>query len=164
MRCHKSPKTGQSLVEIALVFPVLMTFFLIIIELGVVFSVYVGLTNSAREGARLGSLYRYQCPDPVNNPNCMANQDFAVARNTVDTARRTAINQAIDGTLNPLVDPPDVTRGFAYDPLAGTSIYRYGDKLIVTLTHQHRLFFSLLGGPTLTVQASSAMRMEPGGR
>ncbi len=54
---HPSPR-GQSLVEFALIAPLLVALIVGIIELGILFSVYVGLTNSAREGARAGAIYQ----------------------------------------------------------------------------------------------------------
>ena len=54
------------MVEFALALPVLLLLIFGLIEFGMLFSVYVGLTNSAREAARAGSIYQYQHP---SNPN-----------------------------------------------------------------------------------------------
>ena len=164
--CRMLQKPGQTLVELALILPMLLTFFFAIVELGIVFSVYVGLTNSAREGARAGSIYQFDT-DRDGNPDTasLGNQSFAAARQTVDDDREARIEEAIAATRNPLVDPSKLAPPtFGYEPEAGTDIYRYGDKVIVTLSYPHQLFFDLLRGPTLTLRASSEMRIEPGGR
>ncbi len=159
------PKTGQGLVEFAFVVPLLLMVFFGIIELGVIFSVYIGLTNAAREGARAGSTYQYSCPPPPAPPNCTANNPGL--QSDVDTERRTFINQAIDATLHPMIDPSDLIRPTpfpTYMPDPSTNIYRYGDLLTVELSYPHQLFFDLFGGPTLTLSSRSTMRIEPGGR
>jgi len=156
------PRTGQSLIEFAFVFPLLVTIFFGVIELGVLFSVYVGLTNSAREGARAGSTYQYQCPPaPPGTPDCRANNPDL--QQDVDDARLPVINQAIDATLHPMIESSALNRIFTYTPTAGTNVYRYGDQLNVALEYQHQLFFNLLGGPTIDLRSSSTMRIEPGG-
>ena len=51
---------GQSLVEFALVMMPLFIILLGIIQFGFIFNAYVTITNSTREGARLGTVYVYQ--------------------------------------------------------------------------------------------------------
>ena len=46
---------GQSLVETAVVFPILLLLLAATIDFGRVFDAYIVLTNAAREGARFGS-------------------------------------------------------------------------------------------------------------
>ena len=50
---------GQSLVEFSLVLMPLFVILLAIIQFGFIFNAYVTITNSAREGARNGSVYIY---------------------------------------------------------------------------------------------------------
>jgi Flp pilus assembly protein TadG len=52
---------GQSMVELALVLPILMLVLLGIVDLGRVFNAYIAITNASREGALYGSFY-----PPVN--------------------------------------------------------------------------------------------------
>jgi len=47
---------GQTLVELALVLPVLVLILFGILEFGRIFHSYIVITNAAREGARLGAL------------------------------------------------------------------------------------------------------------
>ena len=66
---------GQSLVEFALVMPLLMLILIGIIEFGFMFSGYLSLTNASREAARvisLGGTYIYdetRYPNVVNGCN-----------------------------------------------------------------------------------------------
>src|SRR5687767_5411716 len=65
MILRRTPRNrGQSLVEFALIAPLLFAFLFILIELGIIFSIYIGLTNSAREAARFGSTYQYSSAAP----------------------------------------------------------------------------------------------------
>lgn len=48
---------GQSLVEFALLFPVLLLILLGAVDLGRAFDAYVNITNASREGARYGSTH-----------------------------------------------------------------------------------------------------------
>lgn len=48
---------GQSLVELAIMLPILLIILLGIVDFGRVFYAYVTITNASREGARYGSLY-----------------------------------------------------------------------------------------------------------
>lgn len=48
---------GQSLVELAIMLPILLIILLGIIDFGRVFYAYVTITNASREGARYGSMH-----------------------------------------------------------------------------------------------------------
>lgn len=155
------PKTGQSLVEFALIAPLLFALLFSLIEFGTVFSIYVGLTNSAREAARVASIYQYDQTNPPATP----------AYTTVDAQREAQADQAIMATLNPLIKVTGVTQlgspRYTYEPATPPSNnYRYGDKVIVTLRYQHQWFFGLFlfSSTAVTLQAQSEMRIEPGGR
>ena len=51
---------GQSMVELAILLPILLIILLGIIDFGRVFFAYVTITNAAREGARYGSLHVFE--------------------------------------------------------------------------------------------------------
>jgi Flp pilus assembly protein TadG len=76
---------GQSLVEFALVLTPLFLVLLGIIQFGFIFNSYVTLTNSAREGARSGTVF-------VCDPNDSKDQN--------DLARNEAIRAAVVGSMN----------------------------------------------------------------
>jgi Flp pilus assembly protein TadG len=143
-------------VEFALILPLLLGLVIGIIELGVLFSVYIGMTNSAREGARAGSVYQYAGVPFTENT--------AANIKTVDDLRLTYLSQIITNTINPLVNPTTaLTRTVTYTPTAALTPYRTGDTVVVQLEHDHPLFFGLFGRQKITVRATSAMRIEPGG-
>lgn len=58
---------GQSIIEFALVLPLLLILLLGIVEFGFIFNTHVTLVHSAREGARYGAV--------LPNPDASENQD-----------------------------------------------------------------------------------------
>jgi Flp pilus assembly protein TadG len=150
--CHRE---AQSLVEFAFVIPVLLLIFFGIFEFGMLLSVYVGLTNTAREAARAGATYQYQPPaNPIGTPSLAA----------VDGQRAAAMNQMITATLHPMTDDGQLTIAYSYDPATpSANNYRYGEKVIVTLTYTHYFLIGIIA-ESITLQAQSEMRLEPGGR
>ena len=58
----RAPKqSGQAIVELALVTPVLLCFVLLALDFGRVFYTSVGLTNAAREGAHIAAVLQLTC-------------------------------------------------------------------------------------------------------
>jgi Flp pilus assembly protein TadG len=126
-----------------------------IIELGILINIYTSLTNTAREAARAGSIYQESTP-------LMSSMDVAGA----DSRRSQYVSQVITNTINPMIDPvTDLQITLSYTPTAAlpTNLYRSGDTISVQLTHNHQLFFGILGRSAIRLSASSAMRIEPGG-
>lgn len=80
-----APERGQSLVEFALVLMPLFLILLGIIQFGFVFNSYVTITNAAREGARIGTVYVY---------------DASKSKAQNDTARNNAIKTALISSMN----------------------------------------------------------------
>ncbi|MDP9316802.1 MAG: pilus assembly protein [Chloroflexota bacterium] len=152
------PKTGQSVVEFALIIPLFFMVLFGIFELGYLFTIYTGLTNSAREVARTGATYQYANPTSITTLG------------DVDGGRKKEMDGTFTATLHPLIDAADVTPTYTYYPVTpSSSIYRYGDKVTVTLTYTHQFFFSRLLFPNnadgkMSIVAESEMRLEPGGR
>src|SRR5262245_14022511 len=132
---------GQSLVEFALILPLLIAFVFGIIELGVFFSVYVGMTNSAREAARAGSVYQYTGAAPLTTDT--------TAQSTIDAQRQQYNSQIITDTISPVINPTtQLTTTITYTTLVTTlpqNAYRAGDMVSVLLEHDQPLFFGLLG-------------------
>ena len=148
-------RPAQSLVEFALIAPVLIAVLFGIIELGLVFNIYTSLTNSAREGARAGSVFQVTAP-------LLTSSDASAA----DTQRLAYITTVINNTANPTIDPAtELTVNVLYLPAtpATTNLYRSGDTVTVQITYPHQLFFGLLGPQVINVQATSSMRIEQGG-
>jgi Flp pilus assembly protein TadG len=161
-------RRGQSMVEFALIVPLLLMLLFGIIELGILFSVYVGMTNSAREAARAGSVYQYTGTPFVDDGSTPG--AAAAFKATVDGQRQQYLSQVISDTLNPIVDPATVQTTVTYTSTSVPAfdpdierVYRSGDIINVLIVHDHPLFFGILGPQTITIKATSAMRIEPGG-
>lgn len=71
-RSGRAPRQGQSLVELALLLPLLALFLTGTIDLGRAFFSYQRLTNAVKEGALFGSRYPDQ---PIYNPSKPASAD-----------------------------------------------------------------------------------------
>jgi len=151
--------SGQSMVEFALILPLLIAFVFGIIELGILFSVYIGMTNSAREAARAGAVYEYAGSAPLTGN--------LTIQSTIDTARQQYIGQIITDTISPMINPTtQLTTTVSYTTLLTMlpeNVYRAGDTVNVQLEHDQPLFFGLLGPKKIHMKATSSMRIEPGG-
>jgi TadE-like protein len=150
---------GQSVVEFALIVPLLLMLIFGIIELGIIFSVYVGMTNSAREAARAGSVYQYTGTPFLSTDT--------TAQATIDADRKKYISEVITQTLHPIIDPLTVKTTILYTSTSTLdtsmqSVYRSGDMIDVQLNHDHPLFFGLFGSQKIALKATSEMRIEPG--
>lgn len=67
-------QAGQSLVELALLTPILLWLALGLVDFGRAFYVHVGLTNAAREGARYATLIAPTCDIPAIRAQTRAEQ------------------------------------------------------------------------------------------
>lgn len=145
-------ENGGSLIEFAIIAPLLFVILFGIIEFGVLLFDKAMLTNASREGARAGIVYDFDSTAGTNHPDnatiiaavqqyC---QDYLIS---FDNAA--AVNVAITRTGSPSLDSA-------------------GDQLTVNVTYPYRfLVFSnvlaLLGGgigDSLNLQAETVMRME----
>ena len=77
--------SGQSLVEFSLVLGPLLLVLLGIIQFGFIFNSYVTMTNSAREGAREGTIYVY---------------DRTLTKDQNDLARNNLVKTSVLGSMN----------------------------------------------------------------
>src|SRR6266550_4510946 len=86
-RRPNAPENGQSLVEFSLILVPLFLILLGIIQFGFIFNTYVTMTNSAREGARTGTIYIY---------------DQTLSKDQNDALRNESIKDAVTGSMNML--------------------------------------------------------------
>ncbi len=112
-------KQGQSLVEIALVLPVLVILFLGMAEVGFFLFSHVQVANAARSGARYGTLCKM-------NANCDGGSEYANFTKVVESAvlAEAKMLNMNGGNTNVNVQPDPVPL------IAGTSI-------TVTVTYTH---------------------------
>lgn len=81
-------RAGQSLVEMALVLPVLAFLTFGLVDFGRAYYFQVSVTNSAREGARVAILNIYTGPQ---NPTCSSSNSYATCPVQTDAAINTAV-------------------------------------------------------------------------
>jgi Flp pilus assembly protein TadG len=120
------PRTqGQSLVEIALVLPVLLILFLGIAEVGFLLYAHVQVANATREGARYGSLCRL-------NDNCDGGSSYSNLSEVVESAVFSEAQTLKMNSTNTLVtvQPPSLS-----------SLPTVGTPITVTVSYSHTLPF-----------------------
>lgn len=116
---NRFDERGNSLVETALILPVLLILFLGIVEVGFFLFAHVQVANATREGARYGSLCRL-------NGNCDTLTD--VVKNTVFTEAQflSMTDTSSGGNTTVVVQPASLS-----------SIPAVGDPITVTVTYNH---------------------------
>lgn len=117
------PARGQSLVETALILPLMLTLAFGVTDAGFAFFAYVQVLNSSREGARAAAEYHYQYhpSDSVSPAYTKANNDAFRQQRATEAAR------AAVGTLN--------SAALAVQPLTYTT--GSGTDADVTRSQQH---------------------------
>ena len=124
MRKQPDGHPGQSLVEAALVLPILLILFLGIAEVGFFLFAQVQVTNATREGARYGSLCRLNrtCTDLTD---AVKSAVFSEAQLLRMSDSGSNCNTAVE------VDPPNLTTAPAVGvPITVTVVYTYSSPFI----------------------------------
>jgi len=115
----ESGAQGQSLVEFALMMPILFFILLGIIQFGFIFNTYVTMTNAAREAARIGTIYQY---------------DGSLSKAQNDAARNAAVLSSLKASMNYLSrTAPEFTNSGSWTSSGGGLTFTDGD-LVVTYT------------------------------
>lgn len=130
---------GQSMVEFALLLPILILILLMIIEGGLIFGGYLELQNAARDGARYASVH-------------------------TDKQDQTSINTYITGKNFIIVDKSNLVQPIGFTKMTNAQ----GTILTVTLTYKYPIITPIIGGiigdeddeSKLTVITSATMRGE----
>ncbi|MCL7454465.1 MAG: pilus assembly protein [Anaerolineae bacterium] len=129
---RKRSERGQSLVETAIVIPVLFLLLAAVIDFGRAFDAYIVLTNGAREGARWGSV----------NPELT---ELQVQQIVIDDVLGSGTN---------IIDWSQF--GIANVTVAGQE--EDSEEVTVTVSYNFRLWFGgLIGVPELTLTKVSVM-------
>jgi Flp pilus assembly protein TadG len=129
----KKRSRGQSLVEMAIVAPILIVVLAAIIDMGRAIDVFISITNAAREGARYGSLHP---TDPST-----------IALRTLNEANGSGV--IITGTT---LTPANVSVTF---PAGGAYV---GNPVRVTVSVDMPLYFGgLIGLSTLRLNKEAEM-------
>jgi Flp pilus assembly protein TadG len=126
VRAKQKPRErGQSLVETAIIFPLLLLLLAAVVDFGRAFDAYIVLTNAAREGARWGSVKpeltvdevkQFVVDDVLGSGTNIARLDgFTVANVTVEgqetgsTVVKVTVTYPFDLWFGQLIGIPDVT-------------------------------------------------------
>jgi Flp pilus assembly protein TadG len=138
---------GQSLAEFVLVLPIFLILVFAIIDFGLGFHAWLTVTNSAREGARLGAVRSPASGACDNDPSTLATNVACRVRETADS-----LNQA--------------KLGVAVTNAQGTP----GSSVVVVVDYDYDLITpldSILGlisggkvGPTIKFTSTADMRLE----
>ena len=125
------------MVEFALLLPIFLVVIFIAIDFGVGIGHWAIVTNSTREGARLG----------------------AVGANTAEIADKVAL------TSSGLLDPADVDVYYLDGPDANGDLGDRGDSVVVESTYEYGLItplgvFITLADNTMTFHSCTDMRLE----
>jgi len=142
-RRREKGEKGQALVEFALLVPIFLVLMFAIVDFGMGFYSLITVTNSAREGARLGAV--------------QADTDDIIQRvkDTADLINEDDNMRVIVG-CGPSSDPPPT----------GSCPSTQGDSVVVRVEYDYDLITplaSLIGdiiGPTLTLSSTAEMRLE----
>ena len=129
----RSSEQGQSLVELALLLPFLLTLVLGVVDLGMGIRTYIGLTNAAREGARWVAIHP---TDPFG----------AMTRIGVEAGRVGVTNTG----------SPATGMSVTFTPLR--SAYSAGENVTVMIRHDYPLMFGMITAiPNMPIRAQTTM-------
>ncbi len=138
---------GQALVEFALLVPIFLVLMFAIVDFGMGFHSWITVTNSAREGARIGAVQATtaQIETRVRDTSDLINEDTKM---TVTVG------------CGPSSDPPPT----------GTCPSQPGESVVVRVDYDYDLITPLASlvaflsgdiiGPTLTLSSTAEMRLE----
>lgn len=124
---------GQSLVEFAIILPVLLLLVLGVVDLGMGFKTYITLTNASREGVRWISIH------PTDQSG--ARDRIADEASTMGLSEGLFLEGGYEVSFSP-----------------NQSDYDAGEKVTVNVTHDYQLLFGAITGlPAVPFTASSTM-------
>lgn len=149
---RKKGEKGQALVEFALLVPIFLILMFAIMDFGMGFYSWITVTNSAREGARLGAVH-----PPLDVPASPCFGKVSLEECIEDRVRETAGLPYEDTNLD-----VDVNCGDPPGPCPAQS----GESVVVQVDYRYELMTplaSLIGnliGSTLNLSSTADMRLE----
>jgi Flp pilus assembly protein TadG len=146
---------GVAIVEFALVFPLLLTVVLSIIQTGLLINAYVSIANAGREGSRAAISYLNASGGDATRREAAR---VAVYGNTDPTLRAPTGFATAAGDLYPW-DASDVQ--FVSSSPSATNPLRSGEPVTVTVRYRFKLLFGLIPQiPEMDLTARSTMIIE----
>ena len=138
---------GQSLAEFVLVLPIFLILVFAIIDFGLGFHAWLTVTNSAREGARLGAVRAPAAGACDNNPATPTNNITCRVRETADSLNQANLSVTVTNAKGTPGSSVVVKTDYDYD-------------LITPLDSVLGLISGGSIGPTLTFSSTADMRLE----
>ena len=122
----KNSKRGQSLVEFALIVPILVLLVMGIVEFGRIFMAQQAITNASREGARTGVLPTSSTSDVESTVNT-----YMTNAGLTGTSSMTCTNV---GPTTPSGSATSVTVSYSLEILTGTIVPGLGSSVNISHT------------------------------
>lgn len=151
---------GQALVEFAAVLLPLILVLAGIIQFGFLFAAYVGVSNSAREAARAGTIYQYDANEGQGQNDLLRCQAILEA---AEQSLDLGVPGQFSGNCSTVTGGGDLAIAYP-DSATCTGSSRTGCQLRVTLTFRQPLlvplvgtFFSSGGGNDIDLRANVTM-------
>lgn len=157
---HPDSERGQALVEFAAVLLPLILVLAGIIQFGFLFAAYVGVSNSAREAARAGTIYQYDANEGQGQNDLLRCQAILEA---AEQSLDVGVPGQFSGNCSTVTGGGDLAIAYP-DSATCTGSSRTACQLRVTLTFRQPLlvplvgtFFSSGGGNDIDLRASVTM-------
>lgn len=146
-RGNNKGEKGQSLAEFVLVLPIFLILVFAIIDFGLGFHAWLTVTNSAREGARLGAVRAAAGGACDNDPSTQATNIDCRVRETADSLDQSKLTVTITNAQGTPGSSVVVDVDYDYD-------------LITPLDNVLGLISGGSVGPTLQFSSTADMRLE----
>jgi Flp pilus assembly protein TadG len=157
---YPDSERGQALVEFAAVLLPLILVLAGIIQFGFLFAAYVGVSNSAREAARAGTIYQYDANEGQGQNDLLRCQAILEA---AEQSLDVGVPGQFSGNCSTVTGGGDLAIAYP-DSATCTGSNRTGCQLRVTLTFRQPLlvplvgtFFSSGGGNDIDLRANVTM-------
>jgi Flp pilus assembly protein TadG len=131
-------RSGQALVEFALVIPLFLLLLAGMVDFGLGLNASITVTNAAREGARLGTI----------NPNAVSIQ-----------ARALSMTSGLDQTKVSVTSVCKRPTGSTPSTCTFTT-WQVGDSVRVTVDYDYSMLWPLAFGNTIHLSSTTEMRLE----
>lgn len=141
---------GASLVEFALILPVLALFLFGIIQFGLAYDKKQSINSAAREGARSAAI-----PDDSNNRTAIVSRVDAAYNGLLDGDLDTVIIEVVDAQ-NPAV----VLKTVSSDADGTPCKDHPGENVVVTAQDQHTITIPFMGTMNPTLEGRGEFRCE----
>ena len=151
-RAGRHPRRGQSLVEFALVLPIFILLLAGIADFGIGLYQYMTVINSARVGARFGTLN-------ATNPSAIVNA--AQSAGIGSSATVTVSCWSVVGNGN-VTTPTSAPGGAGWGTCSASSPNptTSGDTIAVTVTYNYSMILPLTFGHTIPMSSTVQMMVE----